>query len=160
MNEKIVGLYPCSKSMQEVEIFGYSSRGIPGIEVNGFGCFNKIFKEKIIFSLKNRKIKLPLKRFVLSTTIPIQIIKKHHEDYTWLELPAFIIILKLLDSIPIRNLDNCFCSGKVNLNGKINIFDYKNINTSNLANTKKTFLVDKKNSPNFNKFILIEDLLN
>ena len=81
-----------------VTIFGYSSKGLPGIEIVAPPKFARLIKEKMVYICKKEKIKIPLKRYVfcLETSAPLNG-DKDSDFFIWLELPIFLLFLHLID---------------------------------------------------------------
>lgn len=65
MNTRIIAMYPCKGKFCTVEIFGYSTRGLPGLEIVGLGGSGRQLKEKLIYITRLQKVGLPLNRYVL-----------------------------------------------------------------------------------------------
>ena len=109
--ERLVGVFPSKGRIRFINLFGYSTRGIPGLEIVGLGNRGRTVKEKIIFLSRQQDVSLPLNRFVLGVD-PLH--KKEKEDnLNYLELPLLILYWSLMGWIPLKSLKNCFCSGIV-----------------------------------------------
>lgn len=104
---------------EAVKIFGYSTKSVPGLEIIGLGKYGKIIKEKIYYITKKRKIKLPVKRFVICIEQSFEMNKLKKEEVKWLEFPILILFWYLIGIIPIKYLDDCFCMGAIETTGKI-----------------------------------------
>lgn len=120
MQTKIWAALPNYDSYEAVEIFGYKSKSIPGLEIIGIGSYGRTLKEKLIFLSREFGIKFSPHRF----TICIDGLnsKKIGEDnlYQWLELPMAILFWSLSGNLPIQKLDDCLAFGKLNLQGQVN----------------------------------------
>ncbi len=114
--------YPYQGQTETADLFGYSTKGIPGIEIVGLGKYNRQIKEKFIFLLKERNIKLPLMRYILCIESDVEKKKFSNEEYRYLELPLFLMLLKLSELIPIYDLTDCLASAKIHINGEIEPF--------------------------------------
>jgi hypothetical protein len=116
----IHGLYPSNKELQIIDIFSYTTRGIPGLEINGIGSKSRTIKEKFIYLSKCLGLKIPPKRYVL-TIDDNQLIKneKNIDNLKWLELPLILSFWKLAGNIKIQNLNDCICAGQVGISAKI-----------------------------------------
>jgi|GEM_PF-2626818 len=117
MNSKIYGLLGHGKSIEIIEIFGYSSQGLPGVEVIGPGKFSRTLKEKIIFFTKLKKIKLPLKRYILCLDLTEN--SGERAQYQNLELPFLLLLWHLAGVLPMKRIDDCLAYGRISSNGKI-----------------------------------------
>lgn len=106
------------------EIFGYTNKGLPGIEIIGLGNQSRVIKEKILFLLRENRIKIPLKRFVICINLTG---KKalSLESIRDLELPIFMILLSLSGKIEYQEIDNEEFLGKIFINSKIEISTQK-----------------------------------
>jgi hypothetical protein len=102
-----------------VDIFGYASNGIPGIEIVGLGKYSRSMKEKFIFLSREKKLKFPLKRFVLCIEGEVEGKKFKEEEYRYLELPLLIMLWSLTGHLPLGHLEDCFASGKISVEGEI-----------------------------------------
>jgi len=107
----MVGVIPSGKKCKFMHLFGYSTRGIPGLEIIGLGNRGRTVKEKLTFLSRQQDNSLPLNRFVLGID-PVQKINKT-DDLDFLELPLLILYWSLMDWIPLKSLENCFSSGRV-----------------------------------------------
>ena len=117
MQSRITGFYPCGKNLAFVDLFAYASRGIPGLEIVGIGKLGRSIKEKFNFFSKIYKVKIPAKRYVLC--IDIKEVPKNSDDLSFLELPLLILFWSLADILPIKNLNHCIASGKLNVSGNL-----------------------------------------
>jgi len=118
MNSKINALYLRNSKVSSVEIFGYTTKGIPGIDIINLGKHGRTIKEKFIYLTKEMQIKLPLRRYVICIESGKDQLPDA-ENYRWLELPILLLFWALAKQIPISKLDDCFSCGKVSTGGKI-----------------------------------------
>ena len=101
-----------------VQLFGYTSKGIPGVDIIGLNSFSKSLKEKLIFLSRENNLSFSMKRYVLC-------FERHEKfeiknfDLTQLELPFLILFWSLSGHLPITRLDNCLAFGQVGLDGRI-----------------------------------------
>ncbi|MCO4755886.1 MAG: hypothetical protein KC478_15505 [Bacteriovoracaceae bacterium] len=118
MHKQMYALVPGGSSSHVMEIFGYSTKGIPGVEIVGLGAKGKSIKEKFIFLNKKLEFKIPARRYVLC--VEDSLFSTSKDDlYRWLELPFLIMYWSMANILPIQNLDNCLCGGKITARGKI-----------------------------------------
>lgn len=115
MEIKINSVIPIRNSLNSVQVFGYTSKGQPGLEIHGLNGKGRLIKEKIIFLSKKRKLRYPLKRFVLC--VEGEELEKSQVEY--LELPLLICFWTMANLIPLQRLDNCYASAQVSLDGKV-----------------------------------------
>jgi hypothetical protein len=120
MEIKINALIPRQNHFHWLNIFGYTSRSQPGLEISGIGIKGRSIKEKLIFLSKKRKLKFPLNRFVLCVEGSDGFEKAELE---YLELPLLLAFWSMAGFIPIKRLDNCFCSARLGLEGEIFCLD-------------------------------------
>lgn len=119
MNMRTKSLYPYAGQFCPVDIFGYSSNGIPGIEIVGVGKYARTMKEKFIFLSRDKCLKFPLKRFVLCVEGELEGKKFKEEEYRYLELPLLIMLWSLTGHLPLQQLEDCFAAGKISVEGEI-----------------------------------------
>lgn len=119
MNMRTKSLYPFGGVYCPVDIFGYSSNGIPGIEIVGIGKHARAMKEKFIFLSRTRNLKFPLRRFVLCVEGELEGKKFKDEEFRYLELPLLVMLWSLTGHLPLKQLDDCFACGKVSVEGEI-----------------------------------------
>ena len=119
MEARISAYFPCINNVKTVPVFGYSTKGIPGLEIIGLGKYGKNIKEKFIYFARKEKIKIPLKRYVVCVEGDQEDIDHILLNNRWFELPIFIIYWSLAELLPIKKLDNCLCAGKIDITGKI-----------------------------------------
>jgi hypothetical protein len=98
------------------ELFSYSSKGVGGINLIGFGKYGNTLKEKIIFLCKEKGIKLPFKKYVLCIENSDVIKDLEFNEVRWLELPLLLLLLQLAGQLKVHDLSNCVSSGKINMN--------------------------------------------
>lgn len=111
---------PRKSKRETLDVFGYTSKGLPGLEFIGFGEVSQILKERVMFFLKQSRIKLPLKRYVIilgsgegqNKTISL-------EDSKWLGLSLLATVLKLADYLPNTDIEKNIYCGEITLTGHI-----------------------------------------
>jgi hypothetical protein len=123
MNMRTKSLYPFGGQFCPVDLFGYSSNGIPGIEIVGMGKYARGVKEKFIYLSRQKKLKFPLKRFVLCVEGEVESKKFKDEEYRFLELPLLMMLWSLTGHLPLERLEDCFASGKISVEGFISSLD-------------------------------------
>ncbi len=87
-----------------VSIYGYCSKSVPGIEINGLGKYGRAIKEKIVYVTRTRQLQIPLRRFVIN--VEFQDEKELTIDNVkWLELAIMIQYWELAGVIePQKNI--------------------------------------------------------
>ena len=100
-----------------IDLFGYCCKGMPSLEVLLHARTSRVLKEKIIFLTKSRKMRLPPRRYILCTDIDG--IRYSQNDLNDFELPFLILFWSMAEALPIKKLDDCVCSGKIQINGLI-----------------------------------------
>ncbi|MGZ3787504.1 MAG: hypothetical protein ACXVLQ_03225 [Bacteriovorax sp.] len=119
MNMRTKSLYPYAGQFCPVDIFGYASNGIPGIEIVGVGKYARSMKEKFIYLSREKKLKFPLKRFVLCVEGEVEGKKFKEEEYRYLELPLLMMLWSLTGHLPLQQLEDCFAAGKISVEGEV-----------------------------------------
>ena len=117
MNDQILGIYSFGSRYKTSPIFGYASKGLPGLEIIGLDKKSKIIKEKLIYLGRHYRVKVPLKRYVLC----VEDYCFESEESRWLELPLLVLYWKLAGILPIKKLENCFCGGKISSIGLVQV---------------------------------------
>lgn len=117
-----------SHDFKFVTIFGYSSKGVPSLEINGVGKLSKNIREKLIYLTRTRKLRIPLRRFVICVD-KNEIGQLSEEHLKHLEFPILLVYWYLAGILPIKKLENCFSSGWIKANGEIyqSIFQQNNV---------------------------------
>jgi len=135
------------KGYLSCQLFAYSSKSLPAIEIIGMGKRGKIIKEKIIYWLKKRNIKLSAQRFVICLESFERINFDDEESIRWLELPSLILLLVLSQLAPLTNIDRCFCVGHLGLEGNYSFppSDSKYENVFNKLNGDDIIFISHKN---------------
>lgn len=123
MNMRTKSLYPYGGQLLEADIFGYSTKGIPGIEIVGMGKYSRSLKEKFIYLSKEKNLRFPLKRFVLCVEGELEGKKFKEEEFRYLELPLLIMLWSLTGHLLLGKLEDCFSAGKVNVEGEVESLD-------------------------------------
>ena len=123
METMINAIYKTSHGLKVVKIFGYATKGIPGLEVHGSSKLNRTVREKIIYLSRIRKLKIPMKRFVICVDTNELETNNTHE-LKWLDFPILLVYWQLAGLLPIKKLDDCLTSGSVSVDGVITHIDY------------------------------------
>lgn len=118
METQVKAYYSSPEGLKFVTIFGYTTKGVPGLEINGIGKLSKNVKEKLIFLTRSRKLPLPLRRFVICVDVN-DLSEQKIENLKWLEFPLLLMFWFLGGMIPISKLNDCLCSGWIAANGNI-----------------------------------------
>ena len=122
MQARTFGVVRYQKNHHFVTVFGRTSHGIPGIEFCGVGNRFNIFKEKVLYIIKERGLAVPLRKYsitVESSPRIQEVLTSKRGSLCDLELPAFILFLQLSENIRISRLEMCFSSGRVGIDGQI-----------------------------------------
>jgi hypothetical protein len=99
-----------------VTVFGYATKSLPGLEINGLGRYGKTLKEKLIYLTRVRQLPVPLKRFVISTEYDLE---QDPELLRWLDVPVLLLYWYLAGLVPVRRLENCLAVGHISPAGLI-----------------------------------------
>ena len=118
METQVKAFYRTPQGVKFVTIFGYATKGVPSLEINGAGKLSKNIKEKIIYLTRIRKLSVPLRRFVVCVDLN-ELKDQHVHSLKWLEFPLLLVYWYLCGLIPISKLDDCLCSGWLKTNGEI-----------------------------------------
>lgn len=110
-----------------ITLFGYSSKSVPGLEINGIGKYGKAIKEKIVYITRTRQLQIPLKRFVLNVEFSDDLGDLESASVKWLEYPLLLHYWYLAGLLPISKLDNCFASGSLTPSGLVEEPPYQSI---------------------------------
>lgn len=119
METQLQSCYFTKKGPSLITLFGYSSKSIPGLEINGLGKFGKSIKEKIVFVTRTRGLQVPIKRFVLNAEITDDLGDLEGSSVKWLEYPLLLHYWFLAGLLPISKLDNCFALGSLSPSGLV-----------------------------------------
>lgn len=119
METQLQTCYFTKKGPELITLFGYSTKSVPGLEINGLGKFGKAIKEKIIFVTRTRGLQIPLKRFVLNAEISDELGDLEGSSVKWLEYPLLLHYWFLAGLLPISKLDNCLAVGSLTPSGFI-----------------------------------------
>jgi hypothetical protein len=109
-------------------IFGYTTKGMPGIEIIGPTKFAKILKEKIIYLIRSMQLKTPTRRYVICIDETLELKNFELEEIHNLEFPILVVYLQLAELLKINKLDDCLCAGKLGVNGVIDsipLYEFK-----------------------------------
>ena len=141
METQIKAYYHSQDGIKLVSIFGYASKGVPGLEVHGAGKLSRNIKEKMIFLTRQRQLKIPLRRFVicLDQTEASQLDEVATQS---LEFPFLLVYWFLAGLIPIKKLENCVASGWVNTEGEIRL---PHMNDQSEREILKAFTANRRN---------------
>lgn len=101
-----------------IDLFGYTTKGIPGLEIIGLGKRGKLLKEKVIFLTRSLQLEVPPRRYVLCFDDE-RLLELSIDDFRNLELPVLILFWSLAGVIPFKKLDDCCSVGQFNIKGEI-----------------------------------------
>ena len=96
-----------------VKVYGYATRGIPGVEIVGLGNEGRVLKEKIIFIVKSKRLGVSRKRIIISVDFNERPVGKLSASE--LEIPIFILFLSLNGNLKLKNLSDCFSAGTLKI---------------------------------------------
>lgn len=119
METQLQSCYFTKKGPALVTLFGYATKSVPGLEINGLGKYGKAIKEKIVFVTRTRGLQIPLKRFILNVEITDDLGDLESNSVKWLEYPLLLHYWFLAGLLPISKLDNCFAVGSLNPSGLV-----------------------------------------
>jgi hypothetical protein len=119
MESQIYSFIKTPEDLKITTLFGYATKGVPGLEVTGLGKRSKNIKEKIIYLTRTRKLKIPTRRFVLCLDINDLANRLDTQQLKHFELPTLLLFWHLAKVLPIQKLSDCVCSGQVNTTGEI-----------------------------------------
>lgn len=117
METQLQSCYFTKKGPFLITLFGYSTKSVPGLEINGLGKYGKSIKEKIVFVTRSRSLQVPLKRFVLNVEISDDLGDLESSSVKWLEYPLLLHYWYLAGLLPISKLDNCLAVGSLTPSG-------------------------------------------
>lgn len=123
METQIKGFYLEERGLITADIFGYASKGLPGLEIVGLGPRGKSIKEKFIYIGRLRGLRSPFKKYVLCVELSEIIKDKARVDLSWLELPLMLLFWFLSQQITIHSLNDCVACGQVGPDGKISLLN-------------------------------------
>ena len=119
METQLQTCYFTKKGPALVTLFGYATKSVPGLEINGLGKYGKSIKEKIVFVTRSRNLQIPLKRFVLNVEISDDLGDLESSRVKWLEYPLLLHYWYLAGLLPISKLDNCLAVGSLSPSGLV-----------------------------------------
>ncbi len=119
METQLQSCYFTKKGPSLVTLFGYSTKSVPGLEINGIGKYGKSIKEKIVYITRSRQLQIPLKRFVLNVELSDHLGDLESGSVKWLEYPLLLHYWFLAGLLPISKLDNCLALGSLTPSGEV-----------------------------------------
>lgn len=119
METQLQSCYFTKKGPALITLFGYASKSVPGLEINGLGKYGKPIKEKIVFITRSRGLPIPLKRFVLNVDMSEDLGDLEGAAVKWIEYPLLLHYWFLAGLLPISKLDNCLALGALNPGGVV-----------------------------------------
>jgi hypothetical protein len=119
METQLQTCYFTKKGPSLITLFGYATKSVPGLEINGLGKYGKQIKEKIVFVTRTRSLPIPLKRFVLNVETSDDLGDLESSSVRWLEYPLLLHYWYLAGLLPITKLDNCLAVGSLSPSGVV-----------------------------------------
>lgn len=156
METQLQSCYFTKKGPALVTLFGYATKSVPGLEINGLGKYGKAIKEKIVFVTRTRQLQIPLKRFVLNVEISDELGDLESSSVKWLEYPLLLHYWFLAGLLPISKLDNCLAVGSLTPNG--DVVEPINFDVIALCEENDLHLITSSNVPTPNGVIDGKDL--
>ncbi|MDA8792660.1 hypothetical protein N9N67_05410 [Bacteriovoracaceae bacterium] len=119
MNSQIYSYISYKDKFYAIQVYGYSSRSLPGLEIIGPHGQIKNLKNKIIYFCRKNNLKIPPRRYVIG-----------YEDFNLgkklaiaenksLELPTLLLFLNLCGILGLAKIENCFNAGTFSIDGKL-----------------------------------------
>jgi predicted ATPase with chaperone activity len=142
MEMMIKGLIKRKKIYKSVNIFSYSTNGLPGLEIKIGNKHSKILKEKLVYITRKSNIQIPIKRYVIC----VESDDLRKEDIQYLELPILILYLTLANYLKISKLEDCLCGGRISLEGVIRPVVISGEYLTHFKNSKKKWKIISNNS--------------
>lgn len=148
METQLQSCYFTKKGPTLITLFGYATKSVPGLEINGLGKYGKAIKEKIVFVTRSRQLQIPLKRFVLNAEISDDVGDLESASVKWLEYPLLLHYWYLAGLLPISKLDNCLAVGSLTPSG--DVVEFINQPVIDLADENNLHLIAscEVNTPN------------
>lgn len=144
METQLQSCYFTKKGPALITLFGYATKSVPGLEINGLGKYGRSIKEKIIFITRSRGISVPIKRFVLNVEMDDQFGSLESTSVKWLEYPLLLHYWYLAGLLPISRLDNCLAVGSLNPSGLVE--EPFNSDICRLCDDNDLFLISARES--------------
>ncbi len=119
METQLQTCYLTKKGPVLITLFGYATKSVPGLEINGIGKYGKSIKEKIVFITRSRGLQIPLKRFVLNVETSDDLGDLEGSSIRWIEYPLLVHYWFLAGILPITKLDNCLALGSLTPSGAV-----------------------------------------
>ena len=119
METRTKGLFRGAKGPEVVDLFAYSTNGVPGLEIVGPGKTGKTIKEKFIYISKERKLLIPLKRYIVCVEAGAAPKDIERDELAWLEFPMLLLFWAMSGNVALTKLEDCLSSGRVFPTGKI-----------------------------------------
>ena len=120
MQASLISFLPVSGEFLPVQIYGYATKGLPGLEIVGPAQIARGLKQKLIFFTKKENVKTQPLRYVICLELDGKRVKDD-EIFRWLELPSLVLYWTLAQILPITQMDRCLCLGKINFNGVLEV---------------------------------------
>lgn len=118
METQIQSYYKTPQGIKFISLFGYATKGVPGLEITGVGKLSRNIREKLIFLSRSRRLPIPLRRYVVCVDTS-ELESQNSENLQWLEFPILLLYWHMAGLVPISKLNDCLCSGQVKANGEI-----------------------------------------
>lgn len=119
MQARISSYLATPKGVRIVTLFGYCTKGLPSVEINGIGKLGKSIKEKMIYLTRTRELYLPRRRYVICLDIDELEGDERWFELKYLEFPVLLLYWFLGGIVPISKLDDCLTQGWINTRGEI-----------------------------------------
>ena len=112
------------KKKQEILIYGYATRGIPGFDIVGPPMWSRPLKGKLIFLTRFLNLRLPARRYVVGLDHFDFHNKKNLEHFRYAELSTLILYWWMGGVFKLKNPENIHASGSVSVSGEIYVKEF------------------------------------
>ena len=118
METRIKTVVPYKGELKIIELFGIVSKGLPGIYIVGPRKMTRTLKEKFLYLSRFYQIKIPIGRYQLCVDETIDWGYVQASDALFVELPLFLMFLKLAGVLKFSHLEDCLCAGTISISGE------------------------------------------
>lgn len=140
-----------------VDIFGYSSRSLPQLEIHAPLPIQKVLKQKILYLSKDRNLEIPAKRFVLC--LDHGGLRLDADQLFQLELPFLVLFWALAEVVQVKRLEDCICNGSISIDGTINSMNFNSVHLNILKQRGLLKIISNYELEGFH-IISLESLIN
>lgn len=102
-----------------INLFGYTSKSVPGLEIHGLGRQGVLVREKLLYLTRKHRFPLPCLRFSISVETPYLSPSRDWEVMAPLEFPLLLLFWTLSHNLKLTKPEQCLSAAVLAPDGTV-----------------------------------------